>query len=61
MPVEEQIAHVARLREVVAQACGGCPTREQVDALPFRVVRVFATWLLDEFTNPKPPSAATSA
>lgn len=63
----EQVAgsnedNFARLNEqmldVFADLCQGHPSREEIEALPFRVQQAFMGWLLRELTDPSGPTRA---
>jgi len=58
---EEQAAHLATLRAMLAEVCAGHPTTEQIDALPYRVVLAMVSWLLGVLANPQKPAPATSS
>jgi|1185.fasta_scaffold544084_2 tRNA(Met) C34 N-acetyltransferase TmcA len=49
-----------KVTSALAELCAGSPTREQIEALPFRLRRKFLAWVQRELMDPESSTAATS-
>lgn len=47
--------------DAAVELCGGKPSKEEVDALPYRVQQAFVGWLLGQFSDPQRQNGASSS
>lgn len=53
-------AQLGRAVDAVADLCQGSPTRDQIEALPWRHKQAFFAWLVGQLLDPTPRTPATS-
>lgn len=57
----EKLSEMTRGRiQAIADLCAGQPSREEIDALPYRVQEAFFGWLLEKF-RPRSSNAAVAS
>jgi hypothetical protein len=43
----------------VAELCQGAPSKDQIEALPYRVQEAFVAWLMEKFSRPPTTNGST--